>query len=128
MENVWIYCRVANPNSDAMHMQVSELRRYADEYGYAIAGITQEYSNGLSIDRFGLMDVARAVIQGKATVVLVKSTSRIARNSGDVAQFVRFLQQHGASLQCVQEGEINNRIVFLHAYLAKKKSECSQIL
>lgn len=122
MKKAWIYCRIANPNSDAMHMQLEELRRYADERGYSVAGITQEYGNGLSLDRFGLMDVARAVTYGKASVVLAKDVSRIARNSGDAAQFVRFLQQHGASLQCVQDGEITNRIVFLHAYLAKRKA------
>ncbi len=125
MINVWIYCRIASPSSAAMRMQVAELRRYAEKRGYAVAGVTQEYGNGLSIDRFGLRNVASAIIQGKATVVLAKDASRIARNSGDLAQFVRLLHEHGVLLECVQDGNAIGTILFFHEYLTKTKSGCS---
>ena len=106
MKNAWLYCRIAQPDSAAMQMQRNDLRRYAEEHGYAVTGVTQEHGNGLSINRFGLSDVVRAVMNGKATVVLTKNASRIARRSDELAQFIRILRRYDATLECVQAGRI----------------------
>ena len=124
MKNAWLYCRIEQPDSDAMQMQRSDLRRYADEHGYSVAGVTQEYGNGLSIQRFGLLDVVRAVTDGKAIAVITKNTSRIARRSDELAQFIRILWRNGAALDCVQEGRIDNIIPFPYRKFGQKKSEC----
>ena len=128
MKYAWLYCRIEQPNSDAMQIQRNELHHYAEEHEYAVAGVTQEYGNGLSIDRFGLLDVARAVMDGKAIAVITKNTSRIARRSDELAQFIRILRRYGAALECVQEGTVDNIIPFPYRDFRQKKSECSQFL
>ena len=128
MKNAWLYCRIERTDSDAMQMQRNDLQRYAEEHGYAVAGVTQEYGNGLSINRFGLLDVVRAVMDGKATVVLTKNASRIARKSDELAQFIRILRRYGATLECVQEGRMDNIIPFPCRDFGQKKSECPQFL
>ena len=128
MKNAWLYCRIEQSDSNAMQLQRTDLRHYAEEHGYTVAGVTQEYGNGLSINRFGLLDVARAVMNGKATVVLTKNASRIARKSDELTQFIRILWRYGATLECVQEGAVNNIIPFPHRSFGQKKSECPQFL
>ncbi len=98
-KRVWIYCRIAGADSFSMQLQVDELRRYAAERGYIIAGITQEHGNGLSLNRQGLANVATAVENGSTDIVLVKCVSRIARHTAHLLEFIRTLREYGVFLE-----------------------------
>lgn len=82
-----------------MKLQVEGLRQYAAERSYIVAGITQEYGNGLSLNRRGLLDVLAAVRNGRTDIVLVKSISRIARRTDQLLEFLRFLRGYGISFE-----------------------------
>ena len=100
-KRAWLYCRIAEIDSFSMRMQVEELRRYAAERGYTIIGVTQEYGNGLSLDRYGLSEVVMAVENNHACIALVKGASRIARRTDHLLEFIRTLLEYGASLESI---------------------------
>lgn len=98
-KRVWIYCRIACADNFSMQLQVDELRRYAAEHGYIIAGITQEHGNGLSLNRQGLSEVMAAAENGSTDIVLVKCVSRIARHTAHLLEFIRTLREYWVSLE-----------------------------
>ena len=83
-----------------MQIQIEELRRYAGEHGYIIAGITEEYNNGLSINRSGLAEIVAAAENGKTHIVLVKNVSRITRYGNQLLEFVSRLRSVNVALEC----------------------------
>lgn len=48
-KSVWIYCRVARPDTMALESQKRRLLDSAREQGFEVAGITAEMTAGLSI-------------------------------------------------------------------------------
>ena len=96
----WFYCRIAHPSNGSMQMQIEELRRYASEHGYSIAGITEEYGNGLSINRSRLAEIVAAAEDGKVDIVLVKNASRITRFGNQLLKFVSHLRNVNVALEC----------------------------
>lgn len=73
----------------------------ADERGHSSAGVTVECCNGLSINRRGIHEVAAALENGKADIVLIKDVSRMARRSIQLLEFIRFLRSRNAPLECI---------------------------
>ena len=76
----FLYCRVAYNDGFSLELQANELRHFAEQAGFTIAGEAAEYGSGLTLNRAALKEVTQAVQNGKVDVVLVKSVSRIARN------------------------------------------------
>lgn len=99
----FLYCRVAHNDGFSFDLQSTELRRFAEQAGFTIAGAAAEYGSGLTLDRAALKEVTQAVNDGKVDVVLVKSTTRIARNMWRLQEYIDLLAAHGVSLYCVQE-------------------------
>lgn len=59
-KKVWIYCRVARPNTMALGSQKQRLLDSAREQGFEVAGITTERTADLSIKRHGMNEVFSA--------------------------------------------------------------------
>lgn len=99
----YLYCRVAHNDGFSLELQKEELLRFAERAGLEIVGISAEYAGGRILDRGGLNEVSQAICSGKADIVLVKSTSRIARDMPQFQEYNRFLDENGAMLCCMQE-------------------------
>ena len=100
---VYLYCRVAHNDGFSLKLQKEDLLQFAKQAGFEIVGISAEYAGGRTLDRGGLNEVSQAICSGKADVVLVKSTSRIARDMPQFQEYIRFLDENGAMLCCMQE-------------------------
>ena len=81
-----------------MMAQVEGVKEYASRNNLAVAGISTEYGGGLTLDRPGLIAVAKAVKAGIVDAVLVKNLSRIARGFLSIQQAVSFLNSHQVEL------------------------------
>lgn len=103
----YLYCRVAHNDVFSLELQKEELLQFAEQAGLEIVDISAEYAGGRTLDRDGLNEVSQAICSGKAAIVLVKSTSRIARDMPQFREYIRFLDENGAMLCCMQE-----RLVF----------------
>lgn len=99
----FLYCRVAHNDGVTLDLQAAELRRFAEQTGFTIAGEAAEYGGGLTLDRAALKEVTQAVTNGKVDVVLVKNVTRIARDMWRLQEYIDLLAAHGVSLYCVQE-------------------------
>ena len=100
MKRVWLYCRIAHQGADdfSMMAQVDGLKEYASRNNLAVVGISTKYGSGLTLDRPGLIEVAKAVKAGMVDAVLVRNFSRIARGSLPIQQVVGFLTRHKVEL------------------------------
>ena len=99
----YLYCRVAHNDGFSLELQKEELSQFAKQAGLEIVGISAEYAGGRTLDRGGLNEVSQAICSGKADIVLVKSTSRIARDMQQFQEYIRFLSENGTTLCCMQE-------------------------
>ncbi len=99
-KRVWIYCRIAHQGLDAFLMaaQVEALKEYAFNNNFSVVGISTEYGSGLTLDRPGLIEVAKAVKAGMVDAVLVRSLSRIARGFLPAQEAISFLNKHNVGL------------------------------
>ena len=103
----YLYYRVAHNDGFSLELQKEELLQFAEQAGLEIVGISAEYAGGRTLGRGGLNEVSQAICSGKADTVLVKSTSRIARDMPQFQEYIWFLDENGAMLCCMQE-----RLVF----------------
>ena len=123
-QRVAIYCRVARDDAFSLEAQAANLRHYAEQAGYTVVSVTAENGSGLRIARPGLAAVSRAVFEGKADLILVKSLDRITRRYGLMQRYVNYLRKHKVTLLCVSEGlEIGDRN--LYPFFSHKKSGVS---
>ena len=99
----FLYCRVAHNDGVSLDLQAAELRCFAEQAGFTIAGEAAEYGSGLTLDRAALKEVTQAVNNGKVDVVLVKSVTRIARDMWRLQEYIDLLAAHDVSLYCLQE-------------------------
>lgn len=99
----YLYCRLAHNDGFSLELQKEEILQFAEQAGLEIVGISAEYAGGRTLDRIGLNEVSQAICSGKADIVLVKSTSRIARDMPHFQEYIRFLDENGAMLCCMQE-------------------------
>ena len=76
---VWLYCRIAQFDVDAMLRQENILRASADEH-HEIVGVTREYGAGMDIDRPGLKEVQERAREGVMGRIWVIREDRICRN------------------------------------------------
>ena len=52
-KRVWIYCRTAYPDTNALAVQQAHLEAFAEEQGFEIVGTTAEQASGLGFFRRG---------------------------------------------------------------------------
>lgn len=122
---VAIYCRVARCTDPfPLEAQVAYLRNYAEQAGYTVVSVTAESGSGLRLDRPGLAAVSKAVSEGKADLILVKSLDRITRSCVLMQQYIDYLNKQKVTLLCASEGlEINSRN--LYPFFGHEKSGVS---
>lgn len=107
-QNAWIYCRVNNPRDaiGVMNLQFQQLKKFAEQKGFSVVGVSQDYGSGQTLDRPGLRAIREAVCDGDIQVLLISSVSRIGRDAEQVGKFLGFLNEHGVQAYAVKEGEL----------------------
>lgn len=85
-KNAWIYCRVDAPQdaSRMMSLQYQRLKEFAEQKGFSVVGVSQDYGSGLTLDRPGLRAIRQAVCDGGVQILLVSSVCRIGRDMEQV--------------------------------------------
>ena len=106
---VWIYSRINSPEDQhcTLKMQEQELIRYAEQEGYTVAGTSSDLSSGLEMNRQGLNCMEAAAASGEFDVLLVKSLSRLGRNTKETIDLVTQLNDLDISVMSASEGEIS---------------------
>lgn len=107
-KNAWIYCRMDGPRDavGVMSHQYQQLKKFAEQKGFYVVGVSEDHSNGLTLDRPGLRAIREAVCDGDVQILLVSSVSRIGRDTEQVGQFLSFLSEHGVQAYAIKEGEL----------------------
>lgn len=107
-KNAWIYCRVDAPRDAArmMSFQFQQLKEFAEQKGFYVAGVSQDYGSGQTLDRPGLWAIRDAVCAGDVQILLVSSVCRIGRDMEQVGQSLSFLHGYGVQAYAVKEGEL----------------------
>lgn len=107
-QKAWIYCRVNSPQDaiGVMSLQFQQLKEFAEQKGFSVVGVSQDYGSGQTLDRLGLRTIREAVCDGDIQVLLVSTVSRIGRDAEQVGKFLGFLNEHGVQAYAVKEGEL----------------------
>ena len=104
------YCRVSSDSTDQIHSFAAQIKYYS-EYAknnpqyqlvdiYADEGIT-----GTSMkNRDDLNRLIRDCVNGKIDRVIVKSVSRLARNTEELLSMLRLLKKHDVSIYFEEQG------------------------
>jgi DNA invertase Pin-like site-specific DNA recombinase len=103
----WLYCSIDAPEDThgMLKGQKKELYDYAEQMGLTVIGCSEDLGTGLI--RPGLAEVEKAAKQGKMDVLLVKKLSRLGRDTTQMLEFLRGLEQLGIKLYSPLEGEIH---------------------
>lgn len=104
----WLYCRIDAPEDThgMLKNQKKELYDYAEQMGLTVIGCSEDLGTGLDWNRPGLAEVEKAAEEGKMDVLLVKKLSRLGRDTTQMLEFLRGLEQLGIKLYSPLEGEI----------------------
>ena len=100
---VWAYARDPDVHSSVVIGQMSRLLGEAEQRSIPIVGMSQDRSDGRTLDRQGLKDVLRAIRTRYATAVLVRDVFRLSEDSYTLFRIMGVLQDHGAVLLCTAE-------------------------
>ena len=103
-KRVWVYCRTAYPDAEALERQKQMLLHAADKQGFQVVGITAESGSGLSLERQGIKELLTAVDNKQMDIVFVKDASRIARNFIELWNCVERLETHGIEVLTLDDG------------------------
>lgn len=105
-KRAWIYCRIDAPEDThgILKTQKKELLSYAEQMGFEVIGSSDDLGNGLTPERPGLSECAEAAKAGKMDVLIVKSLSRIGRDTTGTLDFFRELNRRGVTLYSPLEG------------------------
>lgn len=99
----WAYAREADAQPGAVIGQMSRLLAEAEQRGIRVVGMSQDRSDGKTLDRQGLKDALRAIRTGYADAVLVREVSRLSEAPYTLFRTMEALQDHGAVLLCTAE-------------------------
>ncbi|MBR0600075.1 recombinase family protein [Sinanaerobacter chloroacetimidivorans] len=104
----WLYCRIDAPEDThgTLKSQKEELYDYAEQMGFIVAGDAEDLGNGLNLDRPGLLEIEKAASENQMDVLIVKRLDRIGRDTTQVLEFLRGLDQLGIAIYSPLEGEI----------------------
>lgn len=120
---VWLYCRVAHPDLEALELQKTGLTDYAKNHKFTIVGITAEHCSGLDFSRAGLRDVLVAAEDGDIDSILITNLSRLGRDLQKTDSCIRWLEERGVSVVCM-DGTVPQTCTDILAGLIKA-SGCS---
>ena len=100
-KRVWLYGRIdRGGTSQVLDCQMEHLRGRAKEQGWVI---THEIRSGVFPDRPGLREVTQAAAEGRMDAVVVKSMTRLCRNSLDAYVYMKRLQELGVGLVSIKD-------------------------
>ncbi len=104
----WIYCRIDFPEDThgTLKIQKEELYDYAEQMGFAVMGYAEDLGSSLNLSRSGLREAEKAASENQMDVLLVKRLERIGRDTTQVLEFIRGLNQLGITIYSPLEGEI----------------------
>jgi len=117
--NVAIYCRVAREDDEAIKIQETMLRRFAEENDYDNISIYADNGfHGLNFERPAFKRLNEDISAGIIGTVIVKDMCRLGRNFIDVFNWVDNIQSKGVSFKSITDDfnslqEINNTILQL---------------
>lgn len=105
-KRAWIYCRIDAPEDahGILKTQKKELLSYAEQMGFEVIGSSDDLGNGLTPERPGFSECVEAAKTGKMDVLIVKSLSRIGRDTAGTLNFLRELNRCGVTLYSPLEG------------------------
>ena len=105
-KRAWIYCRIDAPEDahGTLKTQKKELLSYAEQMRFEVIGASDDLGNGLTPERPGLSECMEAAKSGKMDVLIVKSLSRIGRDTEGTLNFLRELNRYGVTLYSPLEG------------------------
>lgn len=112
-----LYIRVAHTDNDAVARQTNELTAYAQRHGHTdIKVYTDNGVSGLSLDRPAFNKLQEDIKTGLIGAVIVKSISRIGRNSLEVTQWVCDITETGVDFISIMEPglDINSILALSH--------------
>jgi len=94
-----VYCRVAQPDDFATHMQKVHMRQFAESQGYngVVYYLDNGYS-GLSFERPAFLKMQKDIQAGKIQRVIVNSLSRIGRDCFKVHSWLKETQRMGIEI------------------------------
>ena len=101
LKRVWLYGRIdRGGTSQVLDCQMEHLRGRAKEQEWVI---TREIRSGVFPDRPGLREVTQAAAEGRMDAVVVKSMTRLCRNSLDAYVYMKRLQELGVGLVSIKD-------------------------
>lgn len=118
-KSVWIYCRVAHPDTMALESQKRRLLDSAREQGFEVAGITTEMTAGLSIKRHGMNEVFSAAKEQRMDTLLVINSSRITRVASEFLDCVKNLSKQDIEILTLDTGVVALPEANFYAEIAK---------
>lgn len=104
-----IYCRVGNETTNAkmfLEMQRSALCEWCEEHHVEIIDTVVEQQAGLNMDRVGWNRVETEAKQHVVDMILVQSSSRIARKRSDIVEAINQLKRSGVQVVSATEGNL----------------------
>lgn len=107
-KRAWIYSRIDAPEDThgALKLQEKSLFDYAEQMGFSIAGTSSDLGSGADFNRPGLLRLTTAAQRGEFDILLVKSVSRLGRDTRPTLTFIEQLGALGVSVFSPLEGEI----------------------
>lgn len=124
-KRVWIYCRTAQPDADALISQQELLKNYAQKCHMKIKGITAENGSGCDMGRKWLNEVYNAAEHGEMDCVLVASMTRLGRVILDTTEYVRQLKECGVRVICADGLTIDDHTGILLRELVREVKACN---
>lgn len=107
-KRAWLYTRIDAPEDThgALKGQEKELYDYAGQMGLSVAGTSSDLGSGLNFDRPGLIRLTAAAREGSYDILLVRSLSRLGRDTAQTFELLRQLDGLGVHVLSPLEGEI----------------------
>ena len=101
---VALYIRVAHKSDDAVAMQESMLRKYADSCGYQdISVYVDNGVSGIGYNRPALRQLHSDIIAGHISKVIVKDISRVSRSFFEIPNWINGIRRYGVSFISVMD-------------------------
>lgn len=99
------YCRTAHADDLAIELQKATLIRYAEEHGYNdnIIFYVDNGCSGINSDRLAFQKLNQDIADGKVKAVIVRSLSRIGRDTEMLLKWIRGLREKSISLLSVSD-------------------------
>lgn len=105
-KRVWIYCRVAYPDTMELEKQKRLLMEFCERQDFEVVGITAETASGSSIKRRGMTDLFSAASKQQMDTLVVLNPERIARNVCEFFDCVENLNGYGVEVLTPASGVV----------------------